>query len=134
MGVIYFDFSMLSGVLSMFKNRYGIDKFNIFLLAISLPFTLSQYTFVISIILIIYSLYRCLSKDFAKRRAELYKFESIIQSFKMMTLKELKKIKNKFLYKIIKCPKCSQRLRIPRFKGYLIITCKTCKYKFKFKS
>ncbi len=118
----------------MFKYRYGIDKYSLFLVALSLPFALSKYTIVISLILITYSFYRSLSKNFVKRKNELYKFESILEKFKLKILREFTSIKNKIKYKIVICPNCSQKLRVPRFKGKLVITCKSCNYQFKFRS
>ncbi len=37
-------------------------------------------------------------------------------------------------YKIVKCPKCGQKLRLPRGKGKITVTCKRCFYEFKMKS
>lgn len=118
----------------MFKHIYGIDSYNLFLLLLALPFALSSYTFSVSLILITYSFYRCFSKNFAKRKNELYKFENAFRNIKSQFLKVSKLIKNRFNYKIITCPNCSQKLRVPRFKGKLVITCKSCKHQFKFKS
>jgi hypothetical protein len=33
-------------------------------------------------------------------------------------------------YKITKCPNCKQKLRLPRGKGEIIVTCKRCSVKF----
>ncbi len=118
----------------MFKYRYGMDKLNLFLLLVSIPFALYRYTYTISLLLISYSLYRSLSKDFTKRQRELYKFENILWNIKKKSLRQINAILNRFKYKVVICPNCLQRLRVPRFKGKLIITCKSCKYQFKFKS
>jgi hypothetical protein len=37
-------------------------------------------------------------------------------------------------FKIIECPNCRNKLRIPKNKGMLLITCKQCNTKFKVKS
>ncbi len=44
------------------------------------------------------------------------------------------KIKNLLDYKIIKCVKCSKRMRIPKNRGKILITCPKCKAKFKTKT
>ena len=118
----------------MFKYIYGIDRLNLFLLLLSIPFALSNYTFVISLILIAYSFYRCFSKDHGKRRGELFKFENAVKNIKTRALKQFSLIKKEFKYKIITCPNCSQKLRVPRFKGKLVIICNSCRHKFKFKT
>lgn len=33
-------------------------------------------------------------------------------------------------YKVFKCPKCRQKLRVPRGKGKIMITCRRCQYEF----
>ena len=33
-------------------------------------------------------------------------------------------------YKIYKCPKCRQKLRVPRGKGKIRISCRRCQYEF----
>ena len=37
-------------------------------------------------------------------------------------------------YKVFKCPKCSQKLRVPRGKGKIMITCRRCGNEFKKRS
>lgn len=41
------------------------------------------------------------------------------------------KIESLLDYKIINCIKCKTRLRIPKDKGNIVITCPKCKMKFK---
>lgn len=41
------------------------------------------------------------------------------------------KIESLLEYKIINCIKCTTRLRIPKGKGNIVITCPKCKTKFK---
>ena len=37
-------------------------------------------------------------------------------------------------YKVINCPECSQKIRVPKNKGKIKITCKSCKNKFILKT
>lgn len=37
-------------------------------------------------------------------------------------------------YKITKCPNCGQKLRLPRRKGKIVVTCKKCSTKFDFRT
>ena len=37
-------------------------------------------------------------------------------------------------YKITKCPNCNQKLRLPRGKGKIVVTCKKCLTKFDFRT
>ena len=44
------------------------------------------------------------------------------------------KIERLINYKVLNCPKCNSRLRIPKGKGNLKITCPKCKFDFKMDS
>jgi len=37
-------------------------------------------------------------------------------------------------YRVEKCPKCSQALRLPKNKGTILVTCSKCETKFKIKT
>ncbi|MFA9397051.1 MAG: hypothetical protein ACERKV_02125 [Clostridiaceae bacterium] len=126
------------------ENRYGIDKFSKFLLLLSVVFIISNKTIIIGVGLLIYSLFRIFSKNTGKRTEEERKFENYISVFKfkyyriknrvinyMGKNKKKKKDKN---FSVIVCPKCSQKLRVPKHKGKLIVTCSKCSYEFRIKS
>lgn len=43
------------------------------------------------------------------------------------------KLEQGLRYKIFKCPSCSQKLRVPRGRGNIIVKCKRCGIEFKGK-
>jgi primosomal protein N' len=85
-------------------------------------------------VLVIYSTFRSISKNKYKRYQELRAFENLL----LIVKREIYGLKIKFgdfrKYKIFKCPSCAQKLRVPRKKGKLTITCKKCGAEFKGKS
>lgn len=119
---------------SFFKGSYGWDLLSKYLVILGMVLTFTRYTFGLGLILIVYSIYRSLSKNKNKRYNELRIFENSL--FKMK--QKLNLYKNKFEqnrnFKILTCPNCSQKLRIPRKKGSVTITCKKCGKKFEGKS
>lgn len=132
------------------QGIYGIDLLSLVLLLIALLFNFSRYTSFIGIALIIISLFRIFSRDITKRQAEnnslirflnkpLSKFGLRIPynsqpidftsfSYSYKVFKNM--LKEKKNYKITKCPKCGQKLRLPRKKGKIVVTCKRCLHKF----
>lgn len=44
------------------------------------------------------------------------------------------KIKERRKFLILRCPNCSQKLRLPRKKGNILVTCPRCFFKFKSKT
>lgn len=138
-----------------FLNKmYGIDLLSLFILFLSSIFSLSKYTAMIGLVLLAYSLLRIISKNHYKRQLELNKFIRIInkplaksgrsipsnlQPINFYALSfYFKMLKNKFnqskKFKVKKCPNCSQKLRLPRKKGLIVVTCRRCSHKFDLKT
>lgn len=136
------------------QGIYGIDLLSLLLLLVASLFNFSRYTSFIGIALIIISLFRAFSRNIAKRQAEnnslisflnkpLSKFGLRIPynsqpidftSFSYLHKIIGNKLKEKKNYKITKCPKCRQKLRLPRKKGKIVVTCKRCSHKFDFRT
>lgn len=131
-------------LLSFMQGRYGVDQLSTFMifLAIALAFIAmfvkQPLLQVLCWILMIWAYARIFSKKVQKRYAENQWF-----------LNHTWKIRNGFAkvkyrikygrqaaepYRIYKCRKCGQKIRIPRGKGKIMITCPKCKYQFKKKS
>lgn len=128
------------------NGRYGIDQFNRFLLgfacvllfiAVFLRGTLIYvgiFVRTISVITLLIFYYRMFSRKFDKRHLEnnLYmKYKDRYQHF-------FKKIKFNLLqgksHHIYRCPSCKQKIRVPRGKGKIQITCPKCQAAFIKKS
>lgn len=149
--IIIFSEVIFTGILRSF---YGIDFLTLVLFLISSLLNFSIYTSLIGYIIFIYALLRIFSRNKYKRKAELNKFiyylNKPLSRFKIIIPSNLpafdynsldlyiKYIKNKIYqkkhYKIVKCPSCSQSLRLPRKKGNIVVTCKKCSYKFDLKT
>ncbi|MCR3760608.1 hypothetical protein [Clostridium felsineum] len=118
-----------------FKDSYGWDKFSTYLSIIGLLLIISgRYAAIFGFILIILAVLRSVSKNKYRRYRELQSFEdfSLILRQKFYKVKQnIYSFKN---YKTFKCPNCSQKLRVPRHKGKIIVTCNNCKSEFKKKS
>lgn len=140
--------------MNFLKGIYGIDLLSILLMFLSSLFNLSKYTWFIGTALIILSLYRIFSRNIYKRQSENnaliaflnkplsklgmripYNSQPIDYTSFSYAYTILKKILNeKKNFKITKCPKCGQKLRLPRKKGKIVVTCKRCLHKFDFRT
>ncbi len=132
------------------KGSYGFDILSIFLLIIYFLLSIPSYTRPISIFFLIYVLFRMFSKNTYKRSKELAfftntvnkvlsKFGKSIPYTRNISLDEYLsaldyKIKQKKQFKIVKCPNCKQKLRLPRGQKKIIVTCKKCSHEFKLKT
>lgn len=119
---------------NFFRGRYGYDELNKFLLVMYIIFIminlftrfylLNILSFVIAIIL----LFRIFSKNIEKRYAENRKFMYITAPIRVW----FDNIRNssKSSSKVFVCSKCHQKVRVPKGKGKIEITCPKCNYKF----
>jgi hypothetical protein len=96
--------------------------------------TAGRYTAIFGYALVIYGAWRSISKNKYKRRQELVVFENFLLIIRQKYYKIKRSISEFRSYKIFKCPNCSQKLRVPRKKGNVTITCKKCNTEFKGKS
>ena len=109
-------------------GRYGTDKLNMVILSVGLAVSLLSVFFrhppvnlllvVLSYGLMIWAIWRTLSRNTYKRYQENRKFLQMVDRAKDRN--------NRYF----DCPKCRQLVRVPRGKGKISITCPRCKEKF----
>ena len=124
-----------------FADKYGWDKFSYFLLIAGLILLITSRTgFIFAIPLAGYAVWRAVSRNFQARRKEamvfnryMYRINYYMDSF-TRKIRGLFKRNNDKTHVIVSCPRCGQKLRLPRGKGKVIITCSKCSNVFKHKS
>ena len=122
------------------QGRNGIDELGIFLIGTSLILLVISMLldgFLLSLIaygLLIYSYFRVLSKNIGARQAEnnRYLAEREHLRFKLQSKKVQFGLRK--TYKYLKCQKCGKKMRVPRGKGRIEVTCPHCGDKFVTKS
>lgn len=114
-------------------GRYGVDQLTWLLFGISIVlsvlslFIKSQVFTIINIVILLVVIYRTFSKDIANRYEENMKFLNGWYSIKNKINNQVQRIKGLKHYKYFKCTNCKQKLRVPRGKGKISITCPKCK-------
>lgn len=130
-----------------FEGSYGLDRFSRVILITGGLFLIGR-SYVPALILICYGGFRALSRNIEARRREEIAFDEIMAriSYKFNQFmhskglgnwsikRKLKDLKDRRYYVIISCPKCSQKLRLPKKKGNIIVTCKRCANQFKIRT
>ena len=123
---------MIRNTLSRFMyGRYGNDPLNMFLIVSYLTtyilFSLTDLYLLhfLSVGLIIFSLFRLLSRNLQSRRRENAKFmKHISPVIRWYKLKQT--IRSDKEHRYFKCSQCGQQLRVPRGKGKITVTCRGC--------
>lgn len=113
-------------------GRYGVDQLNRFLIVFSMAllvidlFTRHFLLSFVSMAVLMFCYYRMFSKNIGKRyeeNAQFLKLQFQVQDF----FKRQKfKLTDGRTHHIYKCPKCSQKIRVPRGKGKIRIHCPKC--------
>jgi len=131
---------MIRNALQRFMyGRYGNDTLNNFLLVLFLVLYVlyaitSFYLFnLLSTVVLVWEVFRMLSRNHAKRRAENAKFNELAAPvIKWWRLRRTIRRDKDHVY--FKCPSCAQQLRVPRGKGKITVTCRSCGAVFQEKS
>ncbi len=110
-------------------GRYGVDELYKFLIIASIILILiSMFTGwrlldYISFTLLIVAIYRAFSRNISRR----YEENQIFLNWWNSSVKNIKDLK---IYRYFRCPMCRQKLRVPRGKGRVLITCPKCGNQF----
>ena len=119
------------------SGRYGADQLSMALVIAALVISIvgsftgaRMMTMVISDALLIGALFRMFSKDRYRRAHENEVYLSKTEGVRRGFTEWVNRLKNGKKYRYFTCPKCKQRLRVPRGVGSVTITCKNCGTKF----
>ena len=119
---------LAAGWRQFMQGRYGGDKLNIaliwvafgaYIISLFIPFDKVKLALLLVYYgLLIWAIFRMLSRNTYKRYQENRKYLQFIERLKDRQ------------HKYFDCPRCRQQVRVPRGKGKISITCPKCKEKF----
>ena len=130
---------MRNAIQRFMYGRYGNDQFSHFLIGLALALILLDaltgfgLLTLLADVAVFYALFRMLSRNTYRRREENAKFlKKANPAIKWLRLQQtIRKDKD---HRYFKCPNCSQYLRVPRGKGKITVTCRSCGASFQEKS
>ncbi len=130
----------MEGFKQKFRNfmsgRYGVDELSRFSMVILLILLIlsvligNPVTDGILIALLAVSYFRIFSRNVQKRHQENEKYLQIRNRLFGKWNKEKYMMEQRKEFHIYKCPNCRQKIRIPKRKGKLSITCPKCRTEF----
>lgn len=126
------------------QGRNGIDKFNAFIIACGLVFsilssclrggTVASVFSIISTVLLILFAFRALSRDTYKRSCENAVFMRNYDKAKVTVKLWRDRWTMRRDYKFFSCPSCKAIMRVPRGKGKIKVVCRQCGNSFSGKT
>jgi len=117
-------------------GRYGPDHLGFSMIIISLVLALLYAAIGVTPLLLIsyivfgLAIYRMLSRNIYRRRAENDKFIRYWWPIRTRIIRVVERIKQRRTHRFFVCPGCKKKLRVPKGKGKLQITCPKCAEKF----
>ena len=122
------------------QGRYGTDDFYKFLFWVALIgivinwfFKSQMLSFAVTLILV-YAMYRVLSKNHSARYAENQRYLQATAKIRYWFDQQKKLMEERKYHHIYTCPKCRQKIRIPKGKGKIMVRCPKCHYEFQKRS
>ena len=117
-------------------GRYGNDQLNQLLSIVSVVllivaiFTKWTLVYLLAVILIALCYFRMFSRNTAKRYEENQAFLNWRYRFAVKKDRRKKEFQDRKTHHIYRCPSCGQKVRVPKGKGKISITCPKCKNQF----
>lgn len=122
------------------NGRYGADQLSRFMLVVCLVlmflnlFAGNGIVYYLALFLLAICYFRMFSRNYSQRSAENQKYLELTQGVRNWFERTKRRIVQSKDYHIYKCPACGQKIRIPRGKGKICITCPKCRKEFEKKS
>jgi ribosomal protein L37AE/L43A len=122
------------------SGRYGADELSKFMLIVCFVcLILNMFigvapVYLIALVLLFICYYRMFSRDYSKRYTENQKYLSYKEKFLSAIGMTKRQRDQRKIYHIYHCPSCKQKIRVPKGKGKICITCPKCKKEFVKKS
>lgn len=128
----------------MMYGRNGPDQLSLAVLIFGLALTIAAQFIPVPVVrgalqlvdylCLVYFFFRVISRNVSKRREENLRFLRLLSSVKGWFVLRGRMIRDLPGYKYFKCPRCSQRIRAPRKKGKILISCQKCGEQFEKKT
>ncbi len=121
-------------------GRYGSDGLGFALIIISIALSVITmfipvpFIGLVSLVPLLFCIYRMFSRNISRRQQENYKFQRFWYKVKGFFTGFKTRAAQRKLYRFYACPNCGQKVRVPRGKGNISIKCPKCSTKFSKKT
>ena len=126
----------LNWLRNFMMGRYGADQLNFALiitsivLSVILIFVPVPFIRLISYLPLGWAVYRMFSRNILKRGNENARFLNGWNACRRWFFKQKQHRADRKIYRFLKCPNCSQKIRLPKGRGKVRVTCPNCRKEF----
>ena len=117
-------------------GRYGIDQLGNFMMWAAVAMMIfgavvrSSLIYTLALVLIVWADVRIMSKNHSKRYAENQKFMQLTDPIVRSISSKISGLKDLRTHRHLRCPSCGQKIRVPKGRGKIQITCPKCRHEF----
>lgn len=122
------------------QGRYGQDAFTRFLLGAMLACVAlnllvgSRFLSIMAWTLLVYAYFRLFSRNHAARFAENQRYLNATTKLRYWFDQQKRLKEERKYHHIYVCPRCRQKIRIPKGKGKIMVRCPKCRHEFQKRS
>lgn len=127
---------MLMWFRRMMEGRYGMDQLTVGMLVLFLILQLLlgltgwRWIGLLELIVTLLCLLRFFSRDIERRRRENQVFLTLLAPVREWSVRKLMAAQDSRTHRHFKCPGCKQKIRVPKGRGKICITCPSCRREF----
>lgn len=117
------------------QGRYGNDRLGQVMLGLALVcvvLSLFRIPFIstVGLVVLLLTYNRMFSRQIARRAAENQKYLRLEWKLRAKLQKQKQSLAQRRTHRIYKCPNCRQKIRVPRNRGRIAISCRKCGTEF----
>lgn len=126
---------MREKIMRFMQGRYGNDRLGQVMLVVAfacMVLSLLRIPFVsfVGLAVLILTYYRMFSRQIGKRAAENQKYMQLEWKVRAKLQKRKQALAQSRTHRIFRCPECRQKIRVPRHRGRIAISCRKCGAEF----
>ena len=126
---------MREKMMRFMQGRYGNDRLGQVMLVVALicmVLSLFRIPFIstVGLVVLILTYYRMFSRQIGKRAAENQKYLVLEWKLRARLQKRKQAMAQSRTHRIFRCPECRQKIRVPRHRGRIAISCRKCGTEF----
>ncbi|MFG6356695.1 MAG: hypothetical protein K1W26_07730 [Acetatifactor sp.] len=126
---------MREKMMRFMQGRYGNDRLGqvmLILAMVCLVLSLFRIPFIstLGLVILLLTYYRMFSRQIGKRAAENQKYLRLEWKLRAKWQRRKQALAQNKTHRVYKCPSCRQKIRVPRNRGRIAITCRKCGTEF----